>query len=230
MASLVVASGIRKHFSTGDDGLEVLKGIDLAIDRGEVVAIVGPSGVGKSTLLHILGGLDTPTAGAVRFGGSDVFSLGEAERARLRNRHIGFVFQFHHLLPDFTALENAMMPLLVQGQEAEGARARAEELLGRVGLEDRLSHLPAELSGGESQRVAVVRALVTEPDVVLADEPSGNLDEKRSAELHDLMWDLSLDLGRALVIVTHEAALADRADRVVHMQDGRVLGPDQEGI
>ena len=226
MSSLVEASGIRKHYRTGHAELEVLKGIDLSIARGEVVAVMGPSGVGKSTLLHILGGLDTPTAGTVRFGGSDVFALSESERAQLRNRHIGFVFQFHHLLPDFTALENVMMPLLVQGRPSDEARTRAEELLGQVGLVRRLAHLPAELSGGESQRVAVVRALVTEPDVVMADEPSGNLDGERSAELHDLMWDLALDLGQALVIVTHEAALADRADRVVHMQDGRVVGPD----
>lgn len=223
MGSLLVATGIVKRYRVGKANLEVLKGIDFSVDRGEIAAVVGPSGVGKSTLLHILGGLERPSAGSVWIDSADVFGLSDAERARFRNRAVGFVFQFHHLLGDFTAVENVMMPLLIQGLEAAEARCRAETLLERVGLSQRLDHLPTELSGGESQRVAVVRALAAQPRIILADEPSGNLDSERSAELHDLIWELARDLQQATVVVTHDASLAERADRIVRMEDGRVV-------
>ena len=187
MDSLLKATGVFKRYPMGAAELEVLKGIDVAVGRGEVVAVVGPSGVGKSTLLHILGGLDRPSGGRLWIDSVDVFALSDAERARFRNREIGFVFQFHHLLNDFTALENVMLPLMIGGQDAAQARQAAAALLGRTGLSGRMHHVPSELSGGELQRVAVVRALVTHPKVVLADEPSGNLDAERSAELHALI-------------------------------------------
>ena len=224
MGSLLRAAGITKRYRVGDTELEVLKGIDFSVEGGEIVAVVGPSGVGKSTLLHILGGLDHPSTGSVRVGSVDVFGLPDAERARFRNRQIGFVFQFHHLLGDFTALENVMLPLMIQGRPAAQAREHAVDLLCRVGLSERMGHLPSQLSGGESQRVAVARALVTNPRLVLADEPSGNLDVERSAELHDLIWRLARDMEQAFVLVTHDVALAERADRVVQMEDGRIVG------
>ena len=223
MDSLLEATGLFKRYRMADTELEVLRGIDFSVAAGEVVAIVGPSGVGKSTLLHILGGLDRPSGGSVRLNAVDVFSLSDTDLARFRNQYIGFVFQFHHLLPDFTALENVMLPLMIQGQSVEPCRERAVELLHRVGLSQRMHHLPAELSGGESQRVAVVRALATRPQVVLADEPSGNLDVERSAELHDMMWELVRDQGQAFVIVTHDLSLSERADRVIRMEDGRIV-------
>ena len=210
MASLLEATGLFKRYRMADTELEVLRGIDFSVAPGEVVAIVGPSGV-------------RPSAGSVRLNAVDVFSLSDADLARFRNQYIGFVFQFHHLLPDFTAQENVMMPLMIQGQPVEPCRERADELLHRVGLSHRVHHLPAELSGGESQRVAVARALATRPKVVLADEPSGNLDVERSAELHDMMWELVRDQGQAFVIVTHDLSLSERADRVIRMEDGRVV-------
>ena len=222
MGGLLKAAWITKQYCMGDTELEVLKGIDLSVERGEIVAVVGPSGVGKSTLLHILGGLDRPSSGSVWIDETDVFALSDAERARLRNRAVGFVFQFHHLLADFTALENVMMPLIIQGQDAGQARGPAVELFQSVGLSERIDHLPSELSGGESQRVAVVRALVTRPSLVLADEPSGNLDLERSAELHDMIWKLARDLDQTFVMVTHDKDLAGRADRIVRMEDGRI--------
>ncbi len=222
MGSLLKAAGITRQYCMGDTELEVLKGIDLSVARGEVVAVVGPSGVGKSTLLHILGGLDRPSSGSVWIDETDVFALSDAERARFRNRAVGFVFQFHHLLADFTALENVMLPLMIQGQDAGQARGPAVELFQSVGLSERMDHLPSELSGGESQRVAVVRALVTRPRLVLADEPSGNLDLERSAELHDMIWKLARDLEQTFVMVTHDMDLAGRADRIVRMEDGRI--------
>ncbi|MDA0746353.1 MAG: ABC transporter ATP-binding protein [bacterium] len=222
MNNLLEASGLTRYYRVGDARIEVLKGIDLAVARGEVVAIVGASGVGKSTLLHILGGLDQPDSGSVQIDGVDVFGLSDAQRAQFRNRSVGFVFQFHHLLPDFTALENVTMPLLIQGKRPDDARDSAEKLLKAVGLAARMTHLPSELSGGESQRVAVARALVARPGLVLADEPSGNLDAERSAELHDLIWHLAAELQHTFVIATHDLDLAARADRVVRMKDGRI--------
>ena len=222
MDSLLEASGIRKRFRMGETELEVLKGVDLRVAPGEVVAVVGSSGVGKSTLLHILGALDSPTSGSLKIDSTDVFALSDRDRTRFRNESIGFVFQFHHLLGDFTAVENVMLPLMIQGRDASEARPPAAELLRNVGLAERMDHLPSELSGGESQRVAVARALVARPKLLLADEPSGNLDLGHSAELHDLMWTLARDLGQTVVVVTHDVSLADRADRIIRMEDGRI--------
>ncbi|MDA0710852.1 MAG: ABC transporter ATP-binding protein [bacterium] len=207
----------------GDGQIDVLRGIDFEVEKGEIIAVMGPSGVGKSTLLHILGGLDNPSSGRVYVDGVDVFGLSDADRAHFRNRHVGFVFQFHHLLSDFTALENVMMPLLISGMSHTDARQPAAVLLGSVGLSHRVDHLPAELSGGEAQRVAVARALVANPKVVLADEPSGNLDAGRSSELHALIWELARSRGQTFVIATHDAELAKRADRVVRMADGGIV-------
>ncbi|NOZ55346.1 MAG: ABC transporter ATP-binding protein [Calditrichaeota bacterium] len=202
--------------------LHVLKGIDLDIRRGEIVAIVGPSGVGKSTLLHILGALDRPTAGTVSVDGVDVFSMDNGQLAAFRNRTAGFVFQFHHLLPEFTALENVMMPALIAGVDRKRAEKRALQLLEQVGLSDRAGHRPNELSGGEQQRVAVARALTNSPKLLLADEPSGNLDAQASKHLHELLWDLVRKEGRTLIIVTHNLDLAKTADRVIELWDGRI--------
>ncbi len=219
---ILEARGIRKVYATGGRSLEVLKGIDLDLGRGEIVAVTGPSGVGKSTLLHILGLLDRPTEGRLTFDGADVLRLGAEEAAAFRNRRIGFVFQFHHLLSEFTALENVAMPLLIDRLGEREALARARALLARVGLTHREGHLPGELSGGEMQRVAVARAIIAGPDVVLADEPSGNLDSENKAGLHDLMRELAREMGQAFVIVTHDSSLAARADREVRMADGKV--------
>ncbi len=213
--------GIRKSFGT----LEVLKGIDLDIGQGEVVSIVGPSGAGKTTLLQIMGTLDRADSGTVVIGGTDVSRLGQKALARFRNQHIGFVFQFHQLLPEFTALENVMIPALIGGARRRDARQRAEELLAFMGLSERASHKPAELSGGEKQRVAVARALVNRPAVVMADEPSGSLDTANKAELHKLFFDLRDRLGQTFVIVTHDEELARTTDRTVHMRDGRIIDP-----
>lgn len=223
-STLISARGLYKRFQVGEHAIEVLQGADIEVAQGEMVAIVGPSGVGKSTLLHLLGGLDRPDAGRIRIASANLLELDDRALAAFRNRHIGFVFQFHHLLADFTALENVMMPLLIRNVSSEGARLEAEALLTDVGLRDRMTHLPSELSGGESQRVAFARALVTEPTVILADEPSGNLDATRSEALHDMMIALAADRGQTLVVVTHDSTLASRVDRVVRLQDGR-LGP-----
>ncbi|MFH1690507.1 MAG: ABC transporter ATP-binding protein [Candidatus Eisenbacteria bacterium] len=211
---------ITKSFNAGPDHLDVLRGIDLTVGEGEIVAIVGPSGVGKSTLLHIMGALDTPTTGKVYVRDTDVFAMPETARAAFRNRTVGFVFQFHHLLRELTALENVMMPCLIGGMERDEAAARAEELLAAVRLSDRASHRPGELSGGEEQRAAVARALATRPLMVLADEPSGNLDKVSSDELHDLIWGLRDSIGQTFVIVTHNPDLYGRADRVVALKGG----------
>jgi lipoprotein-releasing system ATP-binding protein len=224
MAPLLTAEGLTKHYRTGTADLAVLKGVDLSIDRGEVVAVVGPSGVGKSTLLHILGGLDSPTGGRLFVDGTEVYKLTDDARARFRGRCVGFVFQFHHLLGDFTAEENVMLPLMIQGRDRREATREAARLLDRVGLSDRAGHLPSELSGGESQRVAVARALVARPALVLADEPSGNLDAARSSELHGMIWQLARELQQTFVIATHDSTLAGQADRILEMADGRIVG------
>jgi lipoprotein-releasing system ATP-binding protein len=202
--------------------LPILKGIDLEISRGELLCIVGASGVGKSTFLHLLGGLDRPTSGTVEFEGQDLFTLNDNQLAAFRNRRIGFVFQFHHLLPEFTAIENAMMPLLIQGQPWEEAARVAADLLSKVGLGERLSHRPGELSGGEQQRVAVARALILKPSLVLADEPTGNLDSHTADDVFALMKDLNKQLGHTFVLVTHNEKLAAQADRIVRMVDGKI--------
>lgn len=221
----VVAEGVERHFAgaTGND-IHVLRGIDLEVRAGETIAIVGPSGAGKSTLLHILGGLDRPSTGRVVLGGRDLAELPDAALAGLRNRFVGFVFQFHHLLRDFTALENVVMPLAIAGMAETEAEARATGLLGQVGLAERLHHRPSKLSGGEQQRVAVARALAAEPPVLLADEPSGNLDVETSEKLHDALFELVRDHGTALVVVTHNPSLARRTDRILGLHGG-ILRP-----
>ena len=218
---------IRKSYDTGRDRLDVLSGVDLTVGEGEIVAIIGPSGVGKSTLLHIMGALDVPTSGKVYVRDTDVFAMSEEQRAAFRNRTVGFVFQFHYLLRELTALENVMMPCLVGGMDKEEAASRAHELLAAVRLSDRVHHRPGELSGGEEQRAAVARALAARPLMVLADEPSGNLDRASSDELHDLIWGLRESMGQTFVIVTHNPDLYERADRVVVLKEG--LATESEG-
>jgi lipoprotein-releasing system ATP-binding protein len=214
--------GLRKQFAEGQAVLEVLKDINLVIAAGERIAIVGPSGAGKTTLLQLLGGLDTPTAGEVRIRGRDIATTDNAERGRIRNQYLGFVYQFHHLLPEFTALENVAMPLLVRREPLDAVRARARAVLERVGLAGRLEHKPGELSGGERQRVAVARALVTEPAVVLADEPTGNLDRKSGDTVLELLLDLNREVGASLVIVTHDPRIALKMTRGLRLSDGRL--------
>jgi lipoprotein-releasing system ATP-binding protein len=224
MSAVLIAQGVRKVYEGGDGTpLEVLAGVDLEVRRGEFVSIVGASGAGKSTLLHLLGALDRATEGRLALDGVEYAMATDAELGEVRNRKLGFIFQFHHLLREFTALENVMMPLLIGGQPAQAAEARARELLDVVGLSERLSHRPAALSGGEQQRVAVARALANDPDVVLADEPSGNLDHAHSERLHDLLASLTREFETALVVVTHNRLLAARADRVLAMEGGRLV-------
>ena len=209
-----------KHIRKSFGSLEVLKDIDLTIQKGEIVSIVGPSGAGKTTLLQIIGTLDRPNTGSVIIDGIDTTTLSQKKLSDFRNRHIGFVFQFHQLLPEFTAIENIMIPAYIAGVNTKEARHRAEELLQFMGLSDRAKHKPNELSGGEKQRVAVARALINNPDVILADEPSGSLDSKNKEELHQLFFDLRDKYGQTFVIVTHDEGLASITDRTIHMRDG----------
>lgn len=218
-SSSIILRNITKSFGS----LQVLKGIDLDIAQGEVVSIVGPSGAGKTTLLQIMGTLDRADSGSIIINGTDISSLKNQALARFRNQHIGFVFQFHQLLPEFTALENITIPALIAGRSQREARQRAEELLDFMGLSDRAAHKPAELSGGEKQRVAVARALVNRPAVILADEPSGSLDSANKAELHALFFRLRDEMGQTFVIVTHDEELAKTTDRTIQMKDGKTL-------
>ena len=215
---MIDIKGIKKSFGS----LEVLKGIDLHIDKGEVVSIVGPSGAGKTTLLQIIGTLDRPDTGTITIDGIDVSKLSSKKLSDFRNQHIGFVFQFHQLLPEFTAIENIMIPAYIAGASHREAKQRAQELLDFMGLSDRASHKPNELSGGEKQRVAVARALINHPAVILADEPSGSLDSKNKEELHQLFFDLRDKFGQTFVIVTHDEQLASITDRTIHMRDGQL--------
>lgn len=216
---MIELKGITKSFGE----LEVLKGIDLSIEKKEIVSIVGPSGAGKTTLLQIMGTLDKPDSGTIRIDGIEVERLKEKELSRFRNRHVGFVFQFHQLLPEFTALENIMIPAFIAGTSHKQAEARAKELLAFMGLTDRAAHKPNELSGGEKQRVAVARALVNNPAVILADEPSGSLDTQNKTELHQLFFHLRDTFGQTFVIVTHDEELSRLTDRTIHMKDGQIM-------
>ncbi len=228
MQPILFTSGLTRNYETGTGGsLKVLKGIDLVVRRGEVVAIIGPSGVGKSTLLHIIGALDRPTAGTVEIDGQPIFEGDEHQLARYRNTEVGFIFQFHHLLQEFTALENVMMPALIAGVKRSEARKRAASLLRAVKLESRAGHRPGELSGGEQQRVAVARALMNEPKLLLADEPSGNLDRASAEELHRLLWNLSRKAGQTIIVVTHNMQLAQLADRIIRLEDGKIVEDKQ---
>ena len=221
---MIEIKGVTKSFGW----LQVLKGIDLCIEKGEIVSIVGPSGAGKTTLLQILGTLDKPDSGSVVVDGIETSTLSTNKLSEFRNTHLGFVFQFHQLLPEFTAIENIMIPAYIAGMKPKEARSRAEELLAFMGLSDRATHKPNELSGGEKQRVAVARALMNNPAVILADEPSGSLDSKNKEELHKLFFELRDKFGQTFVIVTHDETLATLTDRTIHLKDGRIVGEGSE--
>jgi len=220
--AVLEAKGVFRSFQTGSVILDVLKGVDLEIYEGEIVALIGPSGSGKSTLLHILGALDRPDKGSVNLDSVKVFSLNDKELAHLRNRTVGFVFQFHHLMPEFSALENVMMPKLIAGEGIKSIENKAIELLDEVGLKDRKDHKPGELSGGEQQRVAVARALINDPKIVIADEPSGNLDRSTAESLHNLILELNRNRNQTFVLATHNLELAQRANRIFKLKDGQV--------
>jgi lipoprotein-releasing system ATP-binding protein len=219
---LLTGRGLSKHYTINGVRIDVLIGVDFDIDEGETIAVVGESGIGKSTFLHILGTLDRPESGTLRFRGEDVFVFDNRELAKFRNESIGFVFQFHHLLPEFSAIENVMMPALINGSTKPKAKRAAEEMLVRVGLEDRLSHKVNKLSGGEQQRVALARALVLKPVMLLADEPTGNLDKRNSEQVHRLLLDLNRELGMTLIVVTHNLKLASYMSRQVTIADGKL--------
>ncbi len=226
---LVKVEDLRKSFNHMGHVLEVLRGIDLEIDAGELLCIVGASGAGKSTLLHCIGTLDLPSSGKITLAGQELTTLSGPKLARVRNQSIGFVFQFHHLLPEFNALENVMMPGLIRGDNRRRMEQRAEELLNEVGLGHRISHRPGEMSGGEQQRVAIARALTLEPKLLLADEPTGNLDTKTSNAVHDLFFEINQKHGTTIIVVTHNPSFAERMPRVVEMRDGRIV-EDRRGL
>ncbi|MGF1750517.1 MULTISPECIES: lipoprotein-releasing ABC transporter ATP-binding protein LolD [Vibrio] len=220
---LIACQNIRKTYHDGAVDTEVLKGVSFEIAKGELVSIIGSSGSGKSTLLHVLGALDDASQGEVEFLGQSLLTLSSNQQAKIRNQHLGFVYQFHHLLSDFTALENVAMPLLIGGMNVKQAKAEAHDLLERVGLGHRVTHRPSELSGGERQRVAIARALVNKPSLVLADEPTGNLDHKTALAIYDLMRTLNKEYGTAFLVVTHDNELAEKMDKQLHMQDGLLI-------
>lgn len=229
--NVLEAYDIAKTYRGGDGStLHILNGVNLSVKRGEMIAIVGESGAGKSTLLHVIGALDRPTRGYVLIGGEPINDRTDDELATIRNRKVGFVFQYHHLLREFSALENVMMPLRIAGATVSKAQSRAEELLARVGLSGRMHHRPSELSGGEQQRTAVARALAVDPAVVLADEPTGNLDHRNGERLHEVFAQLARDLEIGLVVVTHNRSLAARADRALLLEDGRLVDTDVQGV
>lgn len=219
---MIRVSNLNKTFVKDGNRIEVLKGLDIEINRGESLAIIGTSGAGKSTLLHILGTLDHPTSGSLLFNGIDVFDWSEKKLAEFRNKKIGFVFQFHHLLPEFSSLENTMMPTLINGMSKKDAKKRAEVVLAEVGLSDRLTHKPGELSGGEQQRVAVARALIMKPDIILADEPTGNLDTETGKKIEDILINLNKTRNITIIVVTHNRQLAGRMSRATGLRDGKV--------
>lgn len=220
---LIEAQGLEKCYFLDGREIRVLKGVEVQFKTGEIIAVVGPSGVGKTTLLNLLGALDRPTGGEILYRGKPYSEMSEVESSRFRNRSIGFVFQFHNLLGEFTALENVMMPMLIDRISRSQAESRSRELLAELGLEDRLEHKPSELSGGEQQRVAVARAIVNQPELVLADEPSGNLDQKSGTILIKILWNLCREKGHSFIIVTHNRELAGKADRIIEIRDGRIF-------
>lgn len=217
---ILTAHGVRKIYRAGIKEVRAVDGVDLEIEKARSVSIVGPSGAGKSTLMHLLGGLDRPTSGKVMLDGVDIYKLGDTERAKIRNTSIGFVFQFYHLLPEFTAVENVLLPALIKGSAAHD---KAREILKKVGLRERADHKPGELSGGESQRVAIARALMNDPEILLCDEPTGNLDSKTSESIYELLFDIKANSRTALVIVTHDERMPHRTEKTVHIKDGKAV-------